>query len=515
MSNRSHAGLLRAVLIGMLAVLVALALAPASMATTDDSADSESGTPQSSPAQDTQSAQAADETTGSAGAAAKAAATRTPPWGANYPVRLDTTFSRPYFDKGGSNADFTLQNELERLIRGSYLKPGGKVKTGKQRRAAWVYASVSRMEDSKRVGRELVKAAKYGVNVRFIHGLATQSPASRSLQRQLNATKSGKFKICAKGKSLACLSNVNGAIMHSKIVMVSNTYTRNGSPAKGAIWTGSSNYGGRSAERTYNNGVTIYNDPKLWKEMSVLWRDMWNEQNVGNDYLRFAKAHSSRYALAGAASKGYTSDRNRNGMFYSNLANFTIYATPIRATPSNGRDPMLNALDRVIPDSQCRIRLQENRFKYRRISLAYKLAALNNGGCRVSIVSFKDDDRKNFLEHCRQLLRVCKPILDVLKTSRTEVDTAYAQPHDKTILIDAKLKPNPLNPEERTPQGRVWPKAGSRATLVLAGSAALTGSNLVASDEITTETTDPDVYDAYIEHWKAITTTKSYGIFKY
>ena len=37
-----------------------------------------------------------------------------------------------------------------------------------------------------------------------------------------------------------------------------------------------------------------------------------------------------------------------------------------------------------------------------------------------------------------------------------------------------------------------------------AGSAALTGSNLIVSDEITTETTDPSVYKEYLEHWYAI-----------
>lgn len=511
MTIRTRAGVLRTVCVGVLAMLVGLSVMPASLAATDDPA--ATGDPATSSGVAAEGT-AADMTAAEADPAATTAAAA--PWGANYPVTLETTFSRPYFDKGGAkNYDFTLQNQLERIIRGSYLTPAGKLKSSAARRGTTVYSSVSRMEDSKRVGRELVKAAKYGVNVRFIHGLATQSPASKKLQRQLNAAKTGKFKICAKGKSLACLSNRNGAIAHTKIVMVSNTYTQSGKTAKGAIWTGSSNYGGRSAERTYNNGVIIYNDPKLWKEMRVLWNDMWAERNVGNDYLRFAKNRSSRYALAGATSLGYTSDRNRYGMFYSNLANFTIYATPIRATPTNGRDPILNMLNRIVPDSQCRIRLMENRFKYRRIALAYKLAALNNGGCRISIVSFKDDNKKNYLEHCQQLLRVCKPILDVLKTARTEVDAAYAQPHDKTILVDAKLKPNKLNPEERTPAGRVWPKSGTRVKLVLAGSAALTGSNLVASDEITTETTDATVYEAYLEHWRAISSSRSYGIWKY
>jgi len=444
--------------------------------------------------------------------AADAAAT---PFGTAYPVEIESTFSRPYFDKGASNRDFSLLNDLERMIRGSYLTPGGKLKSAAQRRGTVVYAANSRMEDSVRVGRELVKAAKYGVKVEFIHPGAHLSPASSKLRKQLNATKTGSFRICAKGKSMACLSRVSGAIMHSKIVMVSATYTRSGKAAKGAIWTGSSNFGGRSGERTYNNGTIVYNDKLLWRQMAAMWSDMRAERNVGKDYMRYIAKRAKRYGYSGATRDGYTSNYAGRGIFYSNLANYAIYAAPVKATPSNGRDPILTMLDRIEPDDQCRIRLMENRFKYRRIAVAYKLAQLNNGGCRVSIVAFKDDWKKNWLEHCRQLLRVCKPILDVLATSRTQVDTAYAQIHDKSILVDAKLKPNPLLPEERTPDGRAWPTSGTRVKLVLSGSANLTGSNLVASDEITTITTDPDVYDAYVEHWRAVTTTKAYGIFKY
>lgn len=473
------------------------------------SAESVDSTTQS-PAVETEGAEA---TTTPRVAAATRVADR--PYGAAFPVDVEANFSRPYFDKGWSNRDFSLLNDLERLIRGSYKTPAGKYKSKKKRRATWVYAANSRMEDSVRVGRELVRAAKAGVNVRFIHPNAHHSGASRSLRSQLNATKYGKYKVCSNGKSMACLSRINGAIMHSKVVMVSDTYNRSGKPARGVVWTGSSNFGGRSAERTYNNGSTVYNDKKLWYQMRGVWNDMWAERKVGRDYMAYVSKHKKRYGYRGAKGHGYSSAYARRGMLYSNLANYTVHVTPIRATPTNGRDPILNMLNRIVPDDQCRIRVMENRFKYRRIALAYKLAALNNGGCRVSLVAFKDDWKKNWREHCFQLLRVCKPILDVLKTSRTEVDAAYAQIHDKTILVDAKLKPNRMNPEERLPNGRSWPNSGARVKLTLAGSANLTGSNLVASDEMTTITTDPDVYDSYTEHWRSVTQTKAYGIFKY
>ena len=43
----------------------------------------------------------------------------------------------------------------------------------------------------------------------------------------------------------------------------------------------------------------------------------------------------------------------------------------------------------------------------------------------------------------------------------------------------------------------------------------MTGSNLIVSDEITTETTDPGVYDDYLQHWKAIWKSNEIHSFPY
>lgn len=446
------------------------------------------------------------------------------PYGAQYPVTLESDFSRPYRAVTNSgDGDFSLLDDLERLIRGSYKDQNtGKYLSKAKIRANTVYLSISQMPNSKRVGRELVRAAKAGVKVRVIHGRATQSAASRSLRKALNSKslRDSNFKICAKGKSLACLSSLNGAIMHSKILLVSNTFTRDGKPARGAIWSGSANLGGRSGEQTYNNGLTIYNDRKLWQETSQLWNDMYAERNIRNDYLSYVKKNRVKYGIETneARALGYTEGTAKYGMFYSNLANVTIYATPIKATPTNGKDPVVNLLNRVVPDDQCRIRLQHNRFKYRRIGVAEKLVELSNGGCKISAVAYEDNLKINRKLHCQSLIRICRPILDVLRTSSQRIDVAYAKPHDKTMLVDAKLKRNALNPEEVAPDGTTsanWPADGIRMKVVQAGSASLTGSNLVVSDEITTETTDPTIYEDYLQHWKAILKSYEYKRYPY
>lgn len=432
------------------------------------------------------------------------------PYGPEYEVKVEPNFSRP----NGSYmkaSDYTLLNDLERLIRGSYEDPRtGDLRSVSDRTSNYVYISVSRMENSKRVGRELLKAARNGVTVKMIHGKASQSKESRALQRSLNAAKykgkrTGFFKICVKGKSLACLSPLNGAIMHSKVLLVKDTFDRDKKPALGAVWSGSANLGGPSGEYTFNNGWTTYNDKKIFLQMKQFFNDMLAEKNVGYDYPAYIKKNASRYGV-NDTTNAYNVDSALNGMFYSELSNTTYYPTPISASPSNGRDPVINMLNRIVPDSTCKIRLQQNRFKYRRIAVAQKLVRLTERGCLVEAISFRDEIKANRTAHCQQYIRICKPILDVFRTSVTRIPAAYAKPHDKTILVEAKLKSNPWNKEERQPNGDTFPSSGEGVftRLVQAGSAALTGSNLVVSDEITTETTDPSVYKEYLEHWYAI-----------
>ena len=444
------------------------------------------------------------------------------PYGAEFPVTQEPNFARPVGKESTRGyGDFTQLDDLERLIRGSYIdQRTGALKPVSERYAASVFAVNSRMEDSVRVGRELVKAAQAGVKVRFIHPRLDQSPASKRLMKQLNAKglRDSHFKLCGKKRGWACLSSQRAALMHSKVILVSNTFTRADKPALGAVWTGSANFGGRSAERTFNNGNIIYNDKKFYQQMLTYYADLWTKRNVGNDYPRYIKKRSGSYGYPGAAADGYLSDGARYGVFYSNLSHFSLWATPIPASPSNGRDPILNMLNRIVPDSTCRIRLQENRFKYRRIGVAYKLAELANEGCSISAVAFKDDRPKNWNEHCFQQLRICKPILDVFKTADTKIYTGMARPHDKTILVEAKFRRNPLNPEEVAPAGQTWstwPASGIQMTMVQAGSAALTGSNLIQSDEVTTESTDPDVFEEYLEHWQALLGSREYSPVSY
>ncbi len=527
--------------IGLLvgALTLGVASTTASAEDSETSADG-SGTPTDGPPtapSDPGSEEPQGPTSQSDGSSSSLAAVTPPPYGAAFPIVQETNFARPVKAlSSDANSDFSQLDDLERLIRGTYKHPNGAWRSIADRQATRVYMSMSRMEYSKRVGRVLIEAANNGVNVVFVHGQDSQSAASRYLQSKLNSAsyrgiKTGYFKICAKGQSLACLSSLKGGIIHTKSLIISTsqpgnipaTFTQNGEGAKSAVWFGSANIGGPSGEHTWNNGQTIYNDRKIYTQVFWMFQDLIAERNVNNGYPGYIAANSvsskPRYGYAGAESDGYVGDFAHYGMFYSNLSNMTIYASPIKATPTNGKDPIMAALNRVIPDKTCRIRVQENRWKYRRLSIAQKLVELSNGGCEVSVIAYQDDLLVNRVQHCQIYIRICRPILDELRTANVHINAAWAKPHDKIILIDALMKKNPENPDERIPNGgvgEVWPSGHvERLQMVQAGSAALTGSNLVASDEVTTESLDSHVYADYLEHWRSISRSVEYRNYPY
>ena len=465
---------------------------------TESSATSNATTTEPTPSAAEETAEATDPAPPTASAPTATIAAIDGGYGSTYSVTTEATFARPVRALSSqANSDFTILDDMERLIRGTWRDQNtGRTLSAAIRTKNYVYISVSRMENSYRVGRALVEAAGKGVKVRFIHGKASQSKESRALQKKLNASKYGAsaFKICSKGKSLTCLASGNGAIMHSKILLINNSYTRSGAKAKGILWTGSANLGGPSGEKTYNNALTVYNERNLYNQMTKLWADMWAERNIGNDYLAYVKKRASYGA--------------KYGMFYSAKAKTTLYETPIKATPTNGKDPVVAVLNRVIPGDDCRIRVMHNRFKYRRLYVAHQLQELRSQGCQVSAIAFRDDLKVNRIAHCQLYIRICQPILDEFRKASNRIEVAWAKPHDKTMLIEARMHKNKLNPAETTPEG-------AYVKFVQAGSAALTGSNLVVSDEIITETTDEQIYDDYLQHWKAIWKSAEYKAYNY
>lgn len=497
----------------------ALAMGLASVSTTAYGEESATTPATPTPGTDQSSEPAAGAVTAESAVAAAA------PYGSSFPIVQETNFARPVRAvSSDAYADFSQLDDLERLIRGTYLNPNGTRISSTLTVQNNVRMSMSRMERSKRVGRTLLAAAKAGVTVVFVHGKDSQSAASRSLQTQLNAVRfngkrTGYFYICAKGQSLACLSSAKGGIIHTKSLIIKSTFTRNGDPAKGAVWFGSANIGGPSGAYTWNNGLTIYNDKKLYVQAYRMFSDLMAERNVGNNYPAYIQSHNTTYGYAGATADGYTSDyATPGGMFYSNLSNMTIYASPIAATPTNGRDPIMAALNRIVPDSTCKIRVDENRWKYRRLAIAEKLVELSNRGCQVSVVAFQDDLLANRILHCQIYIRICRPILDELRTAKVHIGAAYAKPHDKVILIEARMMRSALNTYERKPDGSPWAAGAANAipmTMVQAGSAALTGSNLVSSDEVTTESLDPQVYADYLEHWRALNISREFRNYPY
>ena len=161
------------------------------------------------------------------------------------------------------------------------------------------------------------------------------------------------------------------------------------------------------------------------------------------------------------------------------------------------------ALNRVVPDDKCRIRVLENRWKYRRLAIAEKLVDLSDGGCDVSVVAFQDDLAENRVLHCQIYIRVCRPILDELRKANVHIIAAWAKPHDKVILIDAQAQAQPGEPARGSGQW-IGMACGWRAGDDGAGR--FGGPDRVQPAWPATKSRpsrlDPDVYDDYLQHWR-------------
>ena len=100
----------------------------------------------------------------------------------------------------------------------------------------------------------------------------------------------------------------------------------------------------------------------------------------------------------------------------------------------------------------------QNRFKYRRIAVAQKLVELSDKGCKVEAIAFEDNLKVNRVANFQLYIRICKPVLDVFRTANVRIEVAWAKPHDKTMLVEAKMGANRLNLEETPPNGGSWPQ---------------------------------------------------------
>lgn len=250
-----------------------------------------------------------------------------------------------HFTNPTSGRDYTIHAELKRLIDAA---PAGSVIAG-----AIHSLSIDWIADA------LLAAQTRGVTVMVVidgKNTASSDPAVATIKRLTY------HKFCNNSSGgRACISTSADGDMHTKMFTFSATTDPTGAPRSNVSWFGSANLSYRSGTDAFNNAVTVYGDAALRDGLNRNFSDMWYRRHyAGNDYYDAASGRG--YYLAAAAD---------------------VYASPEGV---NQTDTIVNRLNDMTPDGNCRVRIGMAAVTAGRPGLVDQVKRFTAGGCRVWMV---------------------------------------------------------------------------------------------------------------------------------
>ncbi|MGH3645620.1 MAG: phospholipase D-like domain-containing protein [Micromonosporaceae bacterium] len=250
-----------------------------------------------------------------------------------------------HFTNPSSGRDYTIHSELRRLIDAA---PGGSTIRG------GIHSlSIDWISDA------LLRAQNRGVKVMVVIDGKNQSstdPAVATIKRLTY------HKFCQNSSGgRACISTSADGDMHTKMFTFTRTTDPRGTARSNVAWFGSANLSYSSGTDAYNNTITVYGDSGLNAGLNANFSDMWNRRHFsGNDYY---DAGSGRgYYLATAAD---------------------AYASP---EGHDQTDTIVNRLNDLTPDSNCRLRIGMAAVTGGRPRLLAQVKRMKAGGCAVWMV---------------------------------------------------------------------------------------------------------------------------------
>lgn len=339
--------------------------------------------------------------------------------------RVELTFNDPPANGG---VDWSHLDKFVRLIDDA--------ESGSSIRIAIHYLSKQWVTDA------VLAAKNRGVSVSVVlDGKHTRQAAETSLINGLGA----QLRVYGSSSSGGgCLSSDPGGYMHAKYMLLSKTKDSTGTYRSNVVWVSSANLTEPSGAQQFNSSATIYGDATLYSGfLAHLWDPMWarNRNYPGNDY--------------------YVASMPR-GYFGSSASNATVFVSPEQNT-----DLVLNRLNNISSDANCRIRVMEASFSDTRSAVADKLVALKSGGCKVWIMTGPGDAMNE---------------AQLKKFKGAGISVHKGKIHDKMILVS-----------EGVNNAHTW---------VLFGSHNLTKSALQKQDNILMRLEDSQaLYDAFYAHF--------------
>lgn len=247
-----------------------------------------------------------------------------------------------HFSNPDAGRDYTIHTELERLINPA---PAGSAIRG---------AIHSLSIDS--VANALLAAQNRGVDVRVVVDGKNESSTDPAI---VTIKKLTYHKFCQNSSGgHGCISTSADGDMHTKMFTFSSTKDPNGVTRSNVVWFGSANLTYSSGPDAFNNTVTVYGDAALAGGFNANWADMWNRRHyTGDDYYDAGTGRG--YYLAGAGD---------------------AYASP---EGLNQTDTIVNRLNDVSPDIECRLRVGMASVTGGRPELVALVKSFRAAGCKV------------------------------------------------------------------------------------------------------------------------------------
>jgi phosphatidylserine/phosphatidylglycerophosphate/cardiolipin synthase-like enzyme len=249
---------------------------------------------------------------------------------------------RPCRGTAGSGVDMNAVAELTRLI--------GSVPTG-GRIDGHIYSITV---DA--VAKALLDAQACGVDVRM--SMDGDVASSTDTAKTSYLDKLANKVYCTHSNNRSCISTADGAISHTKLFTFSTATAPDGVVSNNVVWFGSANQTYASGARLYNNTVTVYGEASLYTQLRAYLGDLYAQRRLADYY----DPDSGRGHLLAAAAD--------------------VYASPEAQT-----DLVVNRLDDIIPDGNCRIRVMQASVRDSRLDVVARLAKLKQGGCQIWVVS--------------------------------------------------------------------------------------------------------------------------------
>ena len=248
---------------------------------------------------------------------------------------------------------------------------------------------------------------------------------------------------CKQAGNHACISTAPSGISHTKLFVFSKATAPDGQVASDVVWFGSANETYSSGMELYNNTVTIYGATDLYGRFRGYLDDLYTRKRT-TDY--YDPGSGRGHLLSGPAD---------------------VYVSPEAQT-----DLIVNRLDDIAPDANCRIRVMEASFRASRTVVVDELAKLEASGCKVYVISH-----------------------NVAPSALAKLHAAGIKPHDtrvhdKAIIVYAKFKGGATGYEYR----------------VFTGSHNLSNGSAHEFDEIFVKLdaergASHPIYDAYVRHF--------------